>query len=102
MVISQRTKTMSEQVVDIEFTRGVIAYKNGKGWGVEYEDGQCTSMGWVELNKAKISTSEFCTSPTSLTYPDSPYVDELKTSKLVRVVRTIKTVVVDERGEIDL
>jgi hypothetical protein len=64
-----------------------MAVKDGKGWGIEYEDGHCTDYGWVAMEYAKIHNPEFCKKPTDVTWKGSPYVQELSSALLVQVVR---------------
>ena len=67
--------------------KGVMVMKDGKAWGVTYEDGHSISYGWIDPENAPIHGPE-CTNPTKVTWPNSPYVAELKTAKLVKVERT--------------
>ena len=64
---------------------GVVAELNGKFFGVQYEDGHCTSYGFGEIEKAGVSDPEFCKRPEDKTYSGSPYVEQLRKSKLVNV-----------------
>ena len=68
---------------------GVMVMKDGKAWGMCYEDGHSTSYGWIspEESHAKVNNPEFCKKPTDVTYKGSPYTKELETAKLVKVVR---------------
>lgn len=66
---------------------GVMVMKDGKAWGVEYADGQCTAYGWIAPEEAPIHDPNFCKKPTDVTYRDSPYIKELSTATLVPVVR---------------
>lgn len=68
---------------------GVMVMKDGKAWGVNYSDGQCTSYGWIDPILADIQDPRFCTRPTDVTYVNSPYIDELRTAKCVMVKKTI-------------
>ena len=63
--------------------------KDGKGWGVIYEDGQSTAYGWLDPadKRAKIHDPDFIYKPTDVTYAGSPYTSELSTAKLVYVER---------------
>lgn len=77
----------------MKIERGVMLMKNGKAWGVVYEDGHSTSYGWMEPESAPIHNPEFCKKPTDVTYRDSPYVKELNTGELVMVERRTEVVV---------
>ena len=70
---------------------GVMVMKDGKAWGTSYEDGYSTSYGWINPAEAEIHEPESCTKTTDVTYENSPYIEELRTGKLVMVER--KTVV---------
>ena len=75
---------------------GVMVMKNGKAWGIEYEDGHSTSYGWIDPTKAPIHNPKHCTKTTDVTYSGSHYIKELKTGKLVMVERkTIVTIYKD-------
>ena len=78
--IRQKEKAMKEET-------GVMIMKEGKAWGVTYEDGRSKSYGWVEPEIAPIHNPEFCKKTTDATYPGSYLIDELKTGKLVKVKR---------------
>lgn len=67
--------------------RGIMVMKDGKAWGKTYEDGHSTSYGWMPPVDAPIHDPEFCKSPLSVTYKDSPYIEELSKGKLVYVER---------------
>lgn len=76
---------------------GVMVMKDGKAWGIEYEDGQCTSYNWIDPVDADIHNPEFCTKTTDVTSHHHPdYIEKLKTGKLVKVTRTIAVKVVEE------
>ena len=66
---------------------GVMVVKDGKGWGVTYEDGHSTCYGWIDLEDAPISDPEFCKQTTDVTYPGSYLIPELRKGKLVNVKR---------------
>ena len=66
---------------------GVMVMKDGKAWGVTYEDGQSTSYGWIKPEDAPIHNPEFCKNTTDVTYTNSHLIDELKTGELVKVKR---------------
>jgi len=74
---------------------GVMVMKNGKAWGIEYEDGQSTSYGWIEPEDAPIHDPKHCKRPTDVTYEDSYLTDELKKGKLVAVERITTVKIID-------
>ena len=67
--------------------RGVMVMKNGKAWGITYEDGHATCYGWMEPEDAPIHDPKFCKHTTDVTWKGSHYTDELKTGKLVMIER---------------
>ena len=72
---------------------GVMVMKNGKAWGVEYDDGHSTSYGWIAPENAPIHNPEFCSHPTDVTYKGSPYTKELSAAELVYVERRTEVVI---------
>ena len=64
---------------------GVVAELDGKYFGVQYTDGHCTAYGFGEIENAEVSDPQFCKKPEDKTYLGSPYVKQLKESKLVKV-----------------
>lgn len=72
---------------------GVMAIKDGKGWGNIYNDGHSSEDGWVDIEDAEIADPKYCTETTGFTYPKSQYVSELRKGKLVRVERRTEVVV---------
>ena len=69
---------------------GVMVMKDGKGWGIVYEDGRSTSYGWMDPEDAPIHDPDSCTKTTDVTWKDSHHTEELLTGKLVSVERTTK------------
>ena len=67
--------------------RGVMVMKDGKAWGLIYDDGHSTHHGWMDPEDAPIHDPVFCKSPTDVTWSGSPYIKELMTAKLVEVER---------------
>jgi len=67
---------------------GVMVVKDGKAWGVVWEDGYSTSYGWMDIESAPIHDPQFCLRTTDITYQGSHYIPELLTGKLVKVRRT--------------
>ena len=66
----------------------VVVEKDGKYWGIEYSDGQCTAYDWVDIEKAQKGNPKFATTTESFTYADSPYVDILKQGRLSFIRKT--------------
>ena len=69
--------------------RGVMVMKEGRAWGIRYEDGRSTEYGWMNPINAPIHNPEFCKKPTDITYPESHNRAEISTGKLVHVIRKI-------------
>lgn len=72
---------------------GVAAFKNGKFWGKQDEDGKTCSYGFGDFHKAIISDPRYCHKPTDLTHDPkntlgyNPAYHELKDAILVSVKR---------------
>ena len=66
---------------------GVMIMKDGKAWGIIYEDGRSTSYGWMDPEAAPIHDPKYCKETTDVTYEGSHYTKELLTGKLVSVER---------------
>ena len=75
---------------------GVMVMKNGKAWGIVDQDGHYTRYGWIDPEDAEVHDPLFCTRPTDVTWPTSPYVSELATAKLCTVVKTIEVYVKED------
>ncbi len=71
----------------VAIKRGVMVMKDGKAWGITYEDGHVRCYGWVEPVDAPIYNPQCCKQPTDVTWRGSPYTEELMTGKLVAVER---------------
>ena len=69
--------------------KGVMLIKNGMGWGKVYEDGYSTSYGWMPLEDAPIHDPRYCTEPADVTYSGDHNLSEIKTGKIIPVVKTI-------------
>ena len=67
--------------------RGLMVMKDGKAWGIAYEDGQVTVHDWIDPVDAPMHDPEFCKSTTDVTYTGSPYINELMSGELVMVER---------------
>lgn len=74
---------------------GVMVMKDGKAWGVVYNDGHSTSFGWIAAEDAPIHDPIYCILPTDVTYRNSPDIEELRTGKIVKVTR-VTTVNIEE------
>ena len=68
---------------------GVMIVKDGKGWGVVYDDGRSKTEGWVDMDKAEIHEPKYMIQPTDATYKGSHDEQELKLGKIIKVRRTI-------------
>jgi len=66
--------------------------KDGKAWGVAWEDGHSTSYGWIAPEDAPIHNPEFCKRPEDVTYKNSHYVEELRAGKVVHVERRTEVI----------
>jgi len=71
---------------------GVQIVKDGKAWGTVYTDGHSTAYGWVAPEDAPIHNPAHLTKPTDVTYECSPYVEELRTAKIVKVERITRVI----------
>lgn len=67
--------------------KGVMVMKNGKAWGITYEDGPERSYGWMAPEVAPIHNPEFCKRPVDVTYKGSGYERELAGAEVVHVER---------------
>lgn len=67
---------------------GVMVMKNGKAWGIAYQDGNATGYGWIEPTDAPIHNPRFCKKPTDVTHRTSVYIKDLTDAELVPVTRT--------------
>ena len=77
----------------MKIEKGVMIMKDGKAWGKEYEDSHSTSYGWIIPENAPIHDPDFCKATTDATYAGSPYIDELKTGKLISVTRKTEVII---------
>lgn len=50
----------------MKIEKGVMVIKDGKGWGITYQDGQSTSYGWVPLEDAYLADHRYCKKPTDI------------------------------------
>lgn len=71
---------------------GVLLMKNGKAWGISYKDGHSSEYGWIAPEDAPIHNPEFCKRPEDVAYQNSPYISELRSGKLVSVVRRTEVI----------
>lgn len=74
----------------MKIERGVMVMKNGKAWGIIYEDGHSTSYGWMPPEDAPMHDPKYCKKPTDVTHGKSHYVEELATATLEFVERRIE------------
>lgn len=73
----------------MKIERGIMIMKDGKGWGVSYDDGYSISYGWVDPEDANIYDSRFCRKPLDATHNGSLEAKELITGTLVYVEKRI-------------
>ncbi|MEO9497701.1 MAG: hypothetical protein ABJG42_24720 [Vibrio splendidus] len=69
-------------VIEKEIT---VIEKNGKFWGVVYDDGKSTSYGWLDdIEQAGTHNKRYCEKPTDAVWEgDTLGVKELSTARLV-------------------
>lgn len=76
---------------------GVMIMKDGKAWGITYEDGRTTSYGWMDPELVPIHNPEYCKKPTdALCRTSQCYAKELEGAKVVSVRRFVTVEVLDE------
>jgi len=80
------------EIKDMKIETGVMVMKDGKAWGVAWEDGRSTSYGWIAPEDAPIHDPRYCKKPEDVTYRESHYVAELRTGKLVQVERRTEVI----------
>ncbi len=71
---------------------GVMVVRDGKAWGISYEDGQITSYDWVALEDATIYDPQFCKKPEDVMYSSSMQMSELQTGRVVCVERRTEVI----------
>lgn len=81
----------------MKIQRGVMVMRNGKAWGITYEDGHSTHYGWMDPEDAEIYDPQYCKAPTNATYPNSHYIPELSLGIVVPVERRIEVVIDKEK-----
>ena len=75
--------------------KGVMIMKDGKAWGITYQDGHCTVHGWMDnIEDAPIHNPQFCTNPTDAVYKGSPDTKEIIKGELVPVERVTTVTIV--------
>ena len=82
----------------VEIIEGVVAEYNGKYWGIQYQDGHCTSKDFGDIEKAEISNPEYCTKPTDMTWdPENTngYNHEYELLKKAKSVKVKKTITIE-------
>jgi hypothetical protein len=67
---------------------GVMIMKNGKAWGIAYEDGHETNWRFIDVEEAEIFDPKDIEKPTDVTYQGSPKWAELSGARIVAVKRT--------------
>lgn len=72
---------------------GVMVMKDGKAWGITYEDGHFTVYDWMDAEDAPMHDPKYCTSVTDVTHKGSHYIPELLTGKLVSVERRTEVII---------
>jgi hypothetical protein len=85
---------LGKEKLSMKIERGVMVMKDGRGWGITYEDGYSTTYGWMEPEDAPIHDPKFCKKPTDVTWKDSYLTEELETGELVFVERRTEVFVV--------
>lgn len=76
-------------------SEGVMVVKDGKAWGITYEDSYSTEYGWTDMEFAPIHDPKYCKSVLDVTHKGSIYTHELLKGKLVKVRRTTAVEIVD-------
>ncbi len=89
------TTLLQDPCCDRKIERGVMVMKDGKAWGIVYEDGHSTAYGWMPPAGAPIHDPEYYKQPTDVTYPGSYLIPQLLTGKLVAVERVTEVFLVD-------
>lgn len=82
----------------MKIERGVMVMKDGKAWGIVYEDGRSTSYGWMDPESAPIHDPRYCKKPTDVTWEDSYLIPELEKGELVMVERRTEVVILPNAG----
>lgn len=77
----------------VKIETGVMIMKNGKAWGVTYEDARFTEYGWVDPEIAQIHDPAYCRKPSDATYAGSPHADEMDSGSLVMIERRTEVIV---------
>ena len=79
---------------EIKEESGVMIMKNGKAWGIEWQDYNATSYGWIEPIHAPIHDPKFCKKPSDAIHKNSSYEKELLGSELIFVTRITETTLI--------
>lgn len=77
----------------MKIEKGVMAVKDGKAWGIVYEDGHCTEYGWIDIEDAPIHDPKYCKKTTDIVNERSHYIKELLTASLVHVERKTEVII---------
>lgn len=72
-----------------DMEEGVVIQLGYKFWGVEYDDGNNRSYGWVGLDKSTIYDPTFLKKPQYVVHTNSIHLNELMDATLVKVVKKI-------------
>lgn len=78
---------------------GVMVMKDGKAWGIVYEDGQSACSGWIDVESAPIHDPKYCKKTTDVTFEHSHHTTELETAKLVEVKRITTVEILEQNDE---
>jgi hypothetical protein len=72
---------ISESVVT-----GVVAKKDGKYWGIQYDDGKITEYGYGPIGRAVMNDPEFVKRPEDMTFQSDPaFLEQLRGATLTLV-----------------
>jgi hypothetical protein len=66
-------------------TTGVVAERDGKYWGVQWADGQCTCYDFGPIDNATVVNADYCHHPTTMVHTGSRDTERLRTATLRRV-----------------
>ncbi len=75
---------------------GVMVIRDGRAWGVLYEDARETNYGWVPIEDGMIKDPLYCKKPTDMTYRGGSVEAVLSTGKLVHVERRTEIILKDD------
>jgi hypothetical protein len=75
---------------------GVIVMKDGKAWLGADPQYQSPQEGWGDPTEAKVVSSELCSKPTDILWPNHPCTNEVRKGKVVKVSRTVVVEIVED------